>query len=954
MVKREDFKACDQSGFCRRQQAYASIADTSTSPSFTSPYELIPSSVQVDHGAGTLKADVVDTERNVPYVLHVSLLKDATARVKFGEANPLYPRFDMLDALTRTGIQDVPISIANYTKSTSATSPLRIQLGGTPNNLEVLLVIQPKPFKFEFLIDGDPVMAFNGRGYLYYEHSRKKEDDANPPAVVDQTGGETAATPSDLDKLKEELKRDLWEETYKTFVDSKPHGPQSIGFDVSFPGSSHVYGLSEHGSSFNLKSTRGEGASYSEPYRLYNLDVFEYELDDPMSLYGAVPLMIAHKKGRSVGMYWQNSAEMWIDIERSGKGVLSNLASYIPFSSTSSNVQTTTTHWMAESGQLDVFFFLGPDTKSVLRQYATITGFAPMPQSFAIGYHQCRWNYNDQRDVLEVDANFDKYDIPYDVIWLDIEHTDGKKYFTWDKAKFPTPLEMQKSLAVTSRKLVTIVDPHLKKDDSYHILKEAQDRDILVKSKDNVNYEGWCWPGNSAWIDYVNPAGRAYWASKFAFDQYEGTSETLYTWNDMNEPSVFNGPEVTMHKDVLHYNGWEHRDIHNAYGMLMVGATFEGQMKRTNGRLRAFVLSRAFFGGSQKYGAIWTGDNDASWEHLAASVPMLLSAGISGMAFAGADVGGFFRNPEVDLLERWYQIGAFQPFFRAHAHIDTKRREPWLFGDVVTGRIREVIRSRYRLLPFWYTLFQEWTITNLPPMRPMMLGYPDDEASFGIDDQFMLGDSLVVKGIYTKDAKSVDVYLPKQDVWYDYFTFTKVTPTSQSRYVAPTVLEHIPVFIRGGSIIPRRDRVRRSSSLMKRDPFTLVIALDEKASADFGEATGSLYLDDGETFAFQKGEFIHTTFTFGHNTLTAVVSPKSAAALRSSSNAGASGVFEARVERLILVGVGKDKMKSARINGKELGVTVEKHVYASSWKIVVKDPGAEGAVIGKSWSVEFS
>ena len=119
----------------------------------------------------------------------------------------------------------------------------------------------------------------------------------------------------------------------------------------------------------------------------------------------------------------------------------------------SSNAQSTTSHWMAETGNLDVFFFLGPDYPSVLRQYATVTGFAPMPQSFAIAYHQCRWNYNDQRDVSEVDANFDKYDIPYDVIWLDIEHTDGKKYFTWDKAKFPTPLEMQKSLATRSRKV---------------------------------------------------------------------------------------------------------------------------------------------------------------------------------------------------------------------------------------------------------------------------------------------------------------------------------------------------------------------------------------------------------------------------------------------------------------------------------------------------------------------
>ncbi|RVW28249.1 putative glucan 1,3-alpha-glucosidase [Vitis vinifera] len=135
-----------------------------------------------------------------------------------------------------------------------------------------------------------------------------------------------------------------------------------------------------------------------------------------------------------------------------------------------------------------------------------------------------------------------------------------------------------------------------------------------------------------------------------------------------------------MPRDALHYGGVEHRELHNAYGYYFHMATSDGLVKRGDGNDRPFVLSRAFFSGSQRYGAVWTGDNTADWDQLRVSVPMILTLGLTGMTFSGADVGGFFGNPETELLVRWYQLGAYYPFFRAHAHHDTKRREPWLFG----------------------------------------------------------------------------------------------------------------------------------------------------------------------------------------------------------------------------------------------------------------------------------
>ena len=186
----------------------------------------------------------------------------------------------------------------------------------------------------------------------------------------------------------------------------------------------------------------------------------------------------------------------------------------------------------------------------------------------------------------------------------------------------------------------------------------------------------------------------------------------------MNEPSVFNGPEVSMQKDLLNLDKVEHREWHNLYGMLFHRSTTEGQIKRNaDHNVRPFVLSRSFFAGSQKYGAIWTGDNAAQWSHLEIATPMLLGLNIGAISFSGADVGGFFGNTDAELMTRWMQAGAYQPFFRGHAHHDAKRREPWVFGDETMVRLRKAAMARYALLPYWYTVFWNAGVTGMPVMR---------------------------------------------------------------------------------------------------------------------------------------------------------------------------------------------------------------------------------------------
>ena len=376
--------------------------------------------------------------------------------------------------------------------------------------------------------------------------------------------------------------------------------------DFTFEGASHLYGLAEHAAPLNLPSTTGGGAAYKDPYRMYTLDVYDYELESPMALYGGVPLVWAHSAAHTVGVLWFNPTETFVDVSRAGgDGGLFSAGS----------PAATTAYFMSESGIVDVMLLPGKTPARAFKQYASLTGTTPLPPRFALGYHQCRWNYNDEDDVRYVHGQFEALDIPYDVLWLDIEHTDGKRYFTWDSFKFPKPKEMQQLLAATGRKMVTIVDPHIKKDPNYAVYQEASDKKLFIQKPDGSELDGWCWPGSSAYLDFTSEMVRDWWAGRFSYDNYVGSTETLYTWNDMNEPSVFNGPEVSMDKDAKSLAGVEHREWHNLYGMYMQQATATGLLRRNaDQNKRPFVLSRSFYAGSQRWGAIWTGDNACKWD----------------------------------------------------------------------------------------------------------------------------------------------------------------------------------------------------------------------------------------------------------------------------------------------------------------------------------------------------
>ncbi|XP_015937428.1 probable glucan 1,3-alpha-glucosidase [Arachis duranensis] len=847
--KKEEFRTCHQTPFCKRARSRTSSTST----------PLVATDVTISDGnliaKLVAKSKQEETQQNTnPLLLSLSVYQNGVVRVTIDEDHSLNPpksRFHVPDVVV-SEFQSTKLWLQRVTQET---------LDGDDSPSSVVYVSDG----FDAVLRHDPFEVF----------------------VRDKSNGNTRVVSMnshglfDFEQLKVKGEGDDWGESFRSHHDKRPYGPQSISFDVTFHGADFVYGIPEHATSLALKPTKGPGVEESEPYRLFNLDVFEYIHDSPFGLYGSVPFMLSHGKQRgSSGFFWLNAAEMQIDVLGSGWDA-ENGISKLP----KNRVDTL---WMSEAGVVDAFFFVGPTPKDVLKQYTSVTGMPAMPQLFSTAYHQCRWNYRDEEDVEHVDSKFDEFDIPYDVLWLDIEHTDGKKYFTWDNVLFPNPEEMQRKIAAKGRHMVTIVDPHIKRDNSFPLHKEATEKGYYVKDSSGNDYDGWCWPGSSSYLDMLSPEIRSWWGDKFSYQNYVGSTPSLYIWNDMNEPSVFNGPEVTMPRDALHIGGVEHREVHNAYGYYFHMATSEGLVKRGDGKDRPFVLSRALFAGTQRYGAIWTGDNTAEWDHLRVSVPMVLTLGLAGVSFSGADVGGFFGNPEPELLVRWYQLGAFYPFFRAHAHHDTKRREPWLFGERNTELIRDAIHVRYALLPYYYTLFREANTTGVPVMRPLWMEFPSEEATFSNDEAFMIGNSLLVQGIYTERAKQTSVYLPGKESWYDFRT-GNVYKGEATHKLAVTE-ESIPVFMRAGTIITRKDRFRRSSTQMTNDPYTLVIALNSSQAAE-----GELYLDDGSSFNFLQGAYIHRRFIFKDGKLTSLD-------LAPASNGNARYPVNTVIERIILLG----------------------------------------------------
>jgi alpha-glucosidase len=574
---------------------------------------------------------------------------------------------------------------------------------------------------------------------------------------------------------------------------------------------------------------------------MWNTDTYGYPVGlDP--IYQSIGFFIALRQesgeGRAYGLFQDNTHRSYFDM---GKTAPERYT------------------FGAQGGELNYYVFAGGRERTprrVLADYTELTGRTPLPPLWALGNQQSRWSYTPESRVREIARRFRAERIPADVIYLDIDHMDGYRVFTWDKTRFPNPSRMMADLRREGFRVVNIVDPGIKVDDSYAVYTEGRARGLFTRTAGGDELRARVWPGVCAFPDFTNPRAREWFGSLYKTLLDDGVAGF---WNDMNEPATFLSEE-TPKPDIYHHPGktfpldarhdgdghpGSHARYHNVYGMLMARATFEG-LRRLNTDARPLVITRAGYAGIQRYSAVWTGDNVATWEHLALTIPMLTNLGVSGVPLVGADVGGFSRSPSAELYARWLQAAALTPFLRTHTEAGSKDQEPWSYGDDYTRINRRSVELRYQLLPYLYTLFREHTETGAPPMRPLWFEYPSDSRTYLLEDQYLVGRDLLVAPVLQEGQRRRRVYFPRGDAWVDWWTGQRYEGGTDADIEAP--LERLPLFARVGAVIPTQEVVQHTGEMARR-PLSLTLVEGGRNS------DARIYQDEGDGYAYLRGRF---------------------------------------------------------------------------------------------------
>lgn len=608
---------------------------------------------------------------------------------------------------------------------------------------------------------------------------------------------------------------------------------------------------------FGLGDKTGPLDRRNEAFTLWNTDAYRFqESTDP--LYKSIPYFMAFRAGRAVGVLLDNTWRTSFDFGKESP---------------------TGYSFGAVAGPVDYYLFYGPSPRQVIETYAWLTGTPPLPPLWSLGFQQSRYSYMSEARVLEVAARLRRDHIPADAIYLDIDYQDHNRPFTVNRSAFPGLSGMIRQLNLEKLHVVMITDLHIADlpGQNYGPYDSGMAGDHFVKNPDGSVYVGKVWPGPSVFPDFTRRQTRAWWGTLYR--QFIGDGASGF-WNDMNEPSIFDTPTFTMPLDVVHRidepgfvtRTATHAEIHNVYGMENSRATYDG-LRALDPDVRPFVLTRATYAGGQRYAATWTGDNSSTWNHLRMTTPMLENLGLSGFAFSGADVGGYAGTPSPDLLTKWFEVGAFQPIDRDHTEKGTGDQEPWVGGPEQEAIRRRFLESRYRLLPYLYTLAEEASRTGLPLVRPLFLEFPEatpDRHPIDIDGgasgEFMLGPDLLIAPPQFADAlDDYSIEFPSP-VWYDFWTGRKVdlpppdppAPGAPNRTVSYSIrvspaLAQLPVYVRGGAILPMEPLVENTSETPP-GPLTLRVYAGDPCS-------GQLYQDDGRTFAYEKGAFLRERFT---------------------------------------------------------------------------------------------
>lgn len=487
----------------------------------------------------------------------------------------------------------------------------------------------------------------------------------------------------------------------------------------------------------------------------------------------------------------------------------------------------------------DVYVMTGESILDIVKQFRQLIGRSYIPPKWAFGYQQSRWGYMNEDDIREVVKGHREKKIPLESIYMDIDYMERFKDFTVNQERFPDFPEFVKEMKAQHIHLVPIIDAGVKVEEGYDVYEEGIEKGYFCKKENGEYFVAGVWPGKVHFPDVLNKEAREWFGNKYQVLLDQGIEGF---WNDMNEPSIFFAQDrmdetfdkIAELKDKnldldtfqqftdlvgslanntddfkkFYHNVdgkmMRHDKVHNLFGYNMTRAAGEA-FERLSPEKRILMFSRSSYIGMHRYGGIWTGDNKSWWNHLLLNLRMMPSLNMVGILYTGADIGGFGADATEDLVMRWTQLAMFSPLMRNHSAMGTREQEVYRFDHV--EEFRKIINIRYGLLAYIYSEYMKSALNSEMYFKPLSFVYTDDEFASQVEDQLLVGDSLMIAPVYNQNAKGRYVYLPEKMAMLrfrdvdDYYT--EILPAGH-HYVEAGLFEML-VFVRPDKILVLTD-----------------------------------------------------------------------------------------------------------------------------------------------------